>query len=367
MTASRGWLGMAALALALASCGQAAAPPPVRANASDDWAKLVAAGEKEGTVVVTGSGNTDLTESFGQRFPRIKVEYTPIAGSQLPPKILAERAAGKSFTDVLLHGSEAAMVLRDAGALAELAPYVDGPDVQPSKWRDGKLQFVDNDGKYIVAYSAYAKLGPAINAQQVDPKQFTGWNDLLDPKWKGKIMAGDPNAGGAAFGMAWYWYVTPGFGKPFLEQLFKQQNVALSRNNQQAINAVAQGKYAVGIGIGDNSVAGADMKGLGAKAIDWQQLKDPPYLTAGLGGLAVPKDPPHPNATRVYLNWLLSREGQTAISKAANLPSLRQDVPVEGLFPPMVPKPGVSYFVDYTENAIRQKQKDAAAIKDATS
>src|SRR5205823_10163383 len=101
--------------------------------------------------------------------------------------------------------------------------------------------FVDNDGKSVLVYSAYVKLGPAINAKQVDVKQITGWNDVLDPKWKGKMIVGDPNGGGAAFGMAWYWYVTPGYGKPFLEQLFRQQDVTLSRNNQQAVNFVAHG------------------------------------------------------------------------------------------------------------------------------
>ena len=354
--------------MALAACGSQAAPAGSKAApAAGDWSQVLAAANKEGSVVVVGSGNADATEGFSKRYPGIKVFYTPITGNQMPPKILAERSAGKHLTDVLLHGTEAAMTLEDAGALADLDGYISGPDVSPDKWLDGKLQFADNTGKYILVYSAYVKLGPAVYAKEVDPKSITSWHDLLDPKWKGKLIAGDAAAGGAAFGMAWYWYVTPGYGKPYLEQLYKQQSPTLSRNNQQAINSVAHGEHLIGVGIGDNSVANADTKGLGAKAIPWTQLKDPPYMTAGLGAVAVPEGPPHPNAARVYLDWLLSEEGQALVTGNANLPSLRQDVPTEGVFPPMLPKAGVKYFTDYSEDAIRQKAKDLADIKAAVS
>lgn len=359
---------LATLTLALAACGSQAAPAASKAaSAPSDWNQVVAAANKEGSVVVIGSGNTDATEGFSKRYPGIKVFYTPITGNQLPPKVLAERTAGKHLTDVLLHGTEAMMTLGDAGALADLHGYLNGPDVNPDKWLDGKLQFADNAGKSILVYSAYVKLGPAVNVKEVDPKSITSWKDLLDPKWKGKMIAGDPNAGGAAFGMAWYWYATAGYGKPYLEQLFKQQSPTLSRNNQQAINSVAHGEHLIGIGIGDNSVAKADTQGLGSTAIPWSQLKDPPYMTAGLGALAVPEGPPHPNAARVYLDWLLSEEGQALVTGAANLPSLREDVPTEGVFPAMLPKSGVKYFTDYSEDAIREKAKNLADIKAATS
>lgn len=365
LVASLSFAGL--LAMGLAACGSGAAPTAsasASSQAPGDWNQVVAQANKEGQVVVVGSGNTDATADFSKRYPQIKVDYSPISGGdQIPPKILAEQAAGKNFTDVLQHGGNALMTLRDANALADLHQFLTGPDIDPPKWRDGKLQFVDNDAKYMLVYSAYAKLGPLINEQQVDAKQLTSWNDVLDPKWKGKIIVGDPSGGGAGFGLAWYWYVTPGLGKPFLEQLFQQQNVTLSRNNQQAVNSVAHGTHLLGLGIGDNSAAGADMKGLGAKAVDWKQLKDPPYVTAGLADLAVTAKAPHPNATRVYLNWLLSLEGQTTVTNAANLPSLRQDVPTDSVFPPMRLQPNVKYFTDFGEDAIRQEQKDAPAIR----
>src|SRR5579862_3640921 len=115
------------LVLAVAACGGTAAPAAPAApvsGTSNDWNQVLAAANKEGQVVVVGSGNTDVTAEFAKAYPQIKIDYSPVAaGDTLPPKIMAEQAAGKNFTDVVLHGGNALMTLRDANALADLHDY----------------------------------------------------------------------------------------------------------------------------------------------------------------------------------------------------------------------------------------------------
>lgn len=66
--------------------------------------------------------------------------------------------------------------------------------------------------------------------------------------------------------------------------------------------------------------------------------------------------PAHPNAAKVFLNWFLSREGQTVFTRAHGGHSARIDVPTEGLDPDLVRKPGVKYFVGADSEAFLIKE-----------
>ena len=93
------------------------------------------------------------------------------------------------------------------------------------------------------------------------------------------------------------------------------------------------------------------------------QLKEKPYVTAGNGGMTIMKDAPHPNATRVYVDWLLSAEGQGLWAKSTGTPSYRQDASHEGVFDVMVPKPGVEYFETQKEDFARHQSEAGTYIK----
>jgi iron(III) transport system substrate-binding protein len=73
------------------------------------------------------------------------------------------------------------------------------------------------------------------------------------------------------------------------------------------------------------------------------------YVSAGFGSAMLVNKAPHPNAAKVFLNWLLAKEGQTAWSKAMGYVSRRLDVPTDHLPPYWVPKPGVKYWPGYYE------------------
>jgi iron(III) transport system substrate-binding protein len=163
--------------------------------------------------------------------------------------------------------------------------------------------------------------------------------------------------------MAAYWYQSPELGKPFVDQFFKEQDVKFSRDDGQMVNAVGHGESLIGIGISDTILANDIAKGLPIKAQPAATLSEKPYVTAGTGVLAVPKGAPHPNAAKVYINWLLSAEGQGLWSRSTGVPSFRQDAPREGVLDVMVPKPGKEYFDTYTEDFARKQNEAGQYVK----
>ena len=78
-------------------------------------------------------------------------------------------------------------------------------------------------------------------------------------------------------------------------------------------------------------------------------VKEGSYASASYGGLALVNRAPHPNAAKVYINWVLGREGQTLLAKAAGWVSRRRDVPA--IDPAMELQPGVKYYRIYLEDA----------------
>ncbi len=79
------------------------------------------------------------------------------------------------------------------------------------------------------------------------------------------------------------------------------------------------------------------------------------YSSGGGGYVAVTNNPAHPKAQKVLVNWLLSKEGQTVLSKSILIPSLRVDVPTDFLSPGSVPILGKVHF---------QTEKDTTAKRD---
>jgi ABC-type Fe3+ transport system substrate-binding protein len=71
---------------------------------------------------------------------------------------------------------------------------------------------------------------------------------------------------------------------------------------------------------------------------------------------------PHPNAARLYLNWLLSKEGQTDWSRASSYPSRRLDGPRDHLNPESLPQEGKSYLPTYKEEYFKYNDEAEALI-----
>jgi iron(III) transport system substrate-binding protein len=122
---------------------------------------------------------------------------------------------------------------------------------------------------------------------------------------------------------------------------------AIDRDQRRQIEWVAQGKYPLHLGPGTIM---HQLEKRGLKFGVMVAFKDyGAYLTPGFGSLMVMNKSPHPNAGKVFLNWLLTKEGQTAFSKGMGYVSRRLDVPTDHVPSYWVPKEGVKYWAGYYE------------------
>ncbi len=353
------------LVFALYSSSEAASP-------GKQWEKLVAAANKEGKVVIYGRGAAEYVkvyrDHFQKAFPGIKVNY--VGGrSDLAHRLTAERRAGKYFPDLfLMSGGRLVRGLRAQGAFQSLRSALVLPEVKDtSKWFEGKLWFADKEEKYLLMFAMATSTNIAVNTDLVDPKTLTSYRDLLDPKWRGKIVSRDIRGSGPGSGNVKYLYSNKNLGPAFLKKLYGEMDITFSRNMRQMIDWLARGRYAILLFPTLRDVDRAREQGLPVEVVNPKQMKEGYGVTSG-GRQALFMNPaPHPNAAKVFMNWLLSREGQTAVEKVIGYPSLRIDTPTKkNLREFTVPKQGADYMVVslekywYLDNEVRALIKSAA-------
>jgi ABC-type Fe3+ transport system substrate-binding protein len=155
----------------------------------------------------------------------------------------------------------------------------------------------------------------------VKPEEIVSWDSLLDPKWKGKIVLLDPRSPGS--GESNWAFLLKIKGESFLAKL-AAQDMMVGRNLRQLAEQVARGKYLVSIGVSYYTYLPFIKAGLPVRSVS--NIKEGYYAGTGSGNLAILKNAPHPNAAKVFVNWLLSKEGQTAVTKALGQPTRRFDV-----------------------------------------
>jgi ABC-type Fe3+ transport system substrate-binding protein len=113
----------------------------------------------------------------------------------------------------------------------------------------------------------------------------------------------------------------PELGEKFLTRLFTEMDVALSRDDRQALDWLAVGKYALCLMCGN--IEAATAQGLPVGEFDVYRWKETPAIYSGSNGtVALMNQAPHPSAAKVFINWLLSREGQASFQKIMNSPDL---------------------------------------------
>jgi iron(III) transport system substrate-binding protein len=170
---------------------------------------------------------------------------------------------------------------------------------------------------------------------------------------------------GPGIGAVARWMMSKELGKEFIRQLFTKQDVAYSRNNKQILDWVARGRYAIALAFRTGQAADMIEKGIRLELMPPDSLKEAPATSLGAAGVvSVINRAPHPNAVKVYLNYLLSREGQYASSKAAEVASRRLDVPTDHLPLGVYPvKPGMKVLNAHGEESIHIRTETAEFVK----
>ena len=186
--------------------------------------------------------------------------------------------------------------------------------------------WVDSAKRFVYSSQAYLSEVIWYNADLVKPNEIRSMDDFLNPKWKGKIGFLDPRTPGAGDSTwAFMWQVK---GEEYLKKLVGQ-DLYLGRDQRLLAENLAKGRVALMIGLSYYSYAPFLKAGLPVKTLP--RVKEGIYGTGGSGNLAIIKAPAHPNSTKVFVNWVLGREGQEVVSRTLGQATRRLDVDTQFL------------------------------------
>jgi iron(III) transport system substrate-binding protein len=274
--------------------------PACVAAASDD--NLSEAAKREGEVVYYASMNLSeanaVIGAFERRYPFIKVKLSRTGSEKLLTRVLTEARAKKTLADVI-QTVEFSMHLFNRGGV--LARYVPRSNSLYSKaFKEEGFWTSTYYNTYVSGYNTRLVAAAAL------PKTY---NDLLDPKWKGKLMMEGTKA-------EWFAGMLQIMGQErglkYMRELAKQQP-SPREGHELLAQLVVAGEGVIDINIPAASVERVKERGA---PIDWTALGDAPAVMVGIGLAA---QAPHPSAAKVFLDFVLSREGQKLMQTPGRL------------------------------------------------
>jgi iron(III) transport system substrate-binding protein len=343
--------------------GSTAQTAPAQGGSTAAWDALVAAAQKEGKVTVSGPPSDDARKNLPDLMKKnfgIELEYLGGNSSQLASRIQSERAAGQYTIDVSMGGSDTMYrTFLENGWLDPIKPVLILPEVvDPNAWITGGPWFRDPKGMDTIL-QIFNTINPQgyLNADIIPQANIKSADDLLDPKYKGQIASYNPSVNGGGVLSASGLYASK--GEDFIKNLYKNNIAALTRDYQQLADWAAHGNYPIGMGIRIADIP--QYQGV----VNMQQLLLPDVkdvVSGGFGMIGMYKNAPHPNAAKLYVNWIASKEGTTVYGMADGSAPIRTDVDASKWIPPsLIPKKGQdvvdSYeytFVTTTRAAIQE-------------
>lgn len=317
-----------------------------------EWEKTLAEARKEGALAVSTSRGEAIRNILGKAFKNkfgIDIKWMAgTSGAEVNAKLAAERRAGLYTNDVSIDGGNTSMRFKMAGFVEPIPPTFILPEVKdPSAWLGGKLPFLDSEGLYVFALTYYPQSPIMYNTDLLSSEEFTSYSKLLDPKWKGKFISQDVTMPGP--GLKWFSsMIEEDFGPilslDYMRALAKQEPLII-RDVRLAGEWLMRGKYPFGLNINiDPNLAEWRRQGIRVPMVDFTP-KEGGYLTTGGQDLTFFKNAPHPNLAKIFINWLLSREGAISITIATLKHTTRIDMgDLKAIEPYVVMRqPGLNY------------------------
>lgn len=242
-----------------------------------------------------------LGDKFRKKYPFLKTEVNRLSNTKLLNRVLAEKRARKNLVDVITCKGDAIFLLQKKGLLAKYA--------SPERKFYGDA-FKDKEGYWTDVYPTVHTL--VYNTRMVSPDEApTKYSDLLNPKWKGKIGINTNN-------YMWSEVMMQIMGREkgieYLEALSGQDPIVRAGSTLN-IMLVAAGELAMAVSVNANLVQKEMAKGAPVK---WAKLK--PYY-GDLHPAAMVVGAPHPNASKILIDYMLSQEGQELIVKFGKIPA----------------------------------------------
>ncbi len=357
MVTRRGFLrGATSASLALPLLGRGIA------HAAEDWQaewdRTIAAAHKEGSVVACMSPSKPrrdfLVSQWKQDYPGIELSLSTVSGSAFVPQVATERSAGRYLWDIFHSGAPSSYSAIRQGLLDPLLPELFLPEVKdPAVWGGWDNAFYDKGKKYDFALVSDL-IAPSYNARAIPPEKVKalGSKVLLDPAYKGKIIWHDPRIEGT--GATFFPFLANVLGDDGLRHLLSAQEPVFVTNFNDPAQALIRGK--AHLALGDTIGTVFDSYRQAGLDFDIRPLGNTPdtsWLSTDGSTLGVFNQRPHPNAARVFVNWIMSQRIAALMAKASGYSSRRLDVPL------LDPANGVIPGAVYVQSSI--EENDALA------
>ncbi|MEQ8194472.1 MAG: extracellular solute-binding protein [Rhodospirillales bacterium] len=277
--------------------------------------KIVEAAKKEGEIVVYSSTNRatlkQVCKGFEKKFG-IKTHCTRKSTSGVTKMVSAEQMAGKLRCDILSVGDTSMFSYWEKNGLLE--PYKNPMNVKHVSQR-----FIDKNG--YSHQSRFTYFGIGVNSKLVAEKDRPkDWTDVLDPKWKGKIGIANPKDSGP--GRLWLSGMVSKYGWEFIEKLAKQKPLMI-KSSSTAYKMLVSGEVLLTIPGSEHSITKRNAQKAPVALV---------YPKSGVYGkdsrMAICKGAKHPNAARLWIDYVTSKAGQAIMTKYGAYPPIRTDVPL---------------------------------------
>ncbi|MGE5514688.1 MAG: ABC transporter substrate-binding protein [Bacteroidota bacterium] len=270
-----------------------------------------------------------LHRAFIDKYPEIRMQYRSAGAGSLMARIAAERAAGGVQADILWTADIPDFYRLKAQGL--LQPYV------PAEIRAVLQPLPDYDGSFTAA--RLATVGIAYNTRSVKDAP-TAWSDLKKPAFAGALAIADPTLSGTSFMSVAV--LSTHFGWTFFEDL-RANGTKMGQGSSQVIDDTAAGNLAASL---TADYVALDKIDNGAPIA----LAYPPELILIPSPIAIFKGSPNLKAAKAFVDFVLSREGQTIIANEGTLP-VRPDVTVPARYnlPPVAEALRRAMKIDYRQ------------------
>ncbi|HEY7167349.1 MAG TPA: extracellular solute-binding protein [Candidatus Binatia bacterium] len=277
---------------------------PDRQKILEDGAK------KEGkllwySTLIVNQALRPIKEAFEKKYPFIQIEYYRADSEQLAQKVITEYQAKKYDVDAM-DGTSTIVLIRKAGFLQRFfSPLLN----------DYPKNLKGPDGYWAVPNVYFMTLG--YNTDLVKPNDVPkSLNDLLNPKWKRKMVWSTSGGSGAPIFIG-NTLMTLGQekGMAYLRALAAQEIAKSTASNRAVLDMVVAGEYAIAINIFNYHAVISRNAGA---PVDWQPLEPVPGQVKTLG---LARSAPHPHATMLLIDFLISKEGQKLLQDLDYLPA----------------------------------------------
>ena len=291
------------------AAAQAAADNPAMYKGPDREQRLLDGAKKEGQVTVYSSMIVDqalrpLVEGFQKKYPFMKAQYVRDDPPQQLQKLMAEARAGRMVADVLESTGLEVPVRKADIDQPFWSPQIEA--YQPER----------RDPENYWAPTRFSYLGACYNTNLVKPADLPkSFEDFTDPKWKGKIAWSGTVIGAMLFITGVRNFMGEDKARTYLEKLAKNDIVSIPSANRVVVDRVMAGEYSLCLDAFLHHPIISARKGAPVAPLPLE-----PVLTV-VSSVMLPKAPPHPHAAMLFIDYLLSKDGQQKLQGADYFPA----------------------------------------------